>query len=98
MLQHILLKTAKQIEMNLKCSVKKNVKIQEIFPSRLANSINKLVLRTHLFIGFAINSREIFSVSESQCGLISIYFIGKHIRSHSIIMARGVNISMSWRK
>ena len=62
--------------------------IQEIFLSRLENPINKLVLRTRLFIGFATLSgniscalvclsdlqlsREIFPVSESQCELISI--------------------------
>ena len=32
-------------------------KIQEIFPSRLANLINKLMLCTHLFIGFRVLTR-----------------------------------------
>ena len=68
-------KNPKQIEMNLKCSVKKNViywlnhtdcQIQEIFPSRLANPINKLVLRTHLFIGFATLSRNISCIWKSM--------------------------------
>ena len=65
---HRLLKTSKQIEMNLKCSVIKNAtyllnhidfQIQEIFLSRLANPINKHVLRTRLFIGFATLSGNI---------------------------------------
>ena len=55
------------MEMNFKCSVKKNViywlihidfQIQEIFPERLANLINKRV--------------QIFPVSESQGELIAI--------------------------
>ena len=60
--------------MNLKCSVKKNViywlnpidlQIQEIFPSRLANPINKLVLRTLLFFGFATLSGNISCIWKS---------------------------------
>ena len=56
------------MEMHLKYYVKKNVmywlihtdfKMQEIFPSRLANPINKLALRTCLFIRFATLSGNI---------------------------------------
>ena len=65
---HRPLKASKQIKMNLKCSVIKNLiyclnhigfQIQEIFPSRLANPINKLMLRTRLFIRFATLSGNI---------------------------------------
>ena len=56
--------------------------MQEIFPSRLANPINKLVLHTRFFFFFFFFvvvflsdlqlSRKILPVSESQCELISI--------------------------
>ena len=39
--------------------------IQEIFPSRLANPINKLVLRIRLFIGFATLSGNISYICKS---------------------------------
>ena len=46
-------------------------KIQEIFPSRLANLINKLVLYSRLFIGFANLSGNISSILNSGC--INLY-------------------------
>ena len=82
MLQHRPLKTSKEIEMNLKPFVKKNVlywlnhidfHIQEIFPLKLANLINKLVLNTRLFIGFATLSGNIFCIWKSMW--INLYIL-----------------------
>ena len=81
MLQHRSLKTSKQREMILKWSVKKNsiyclihidFQIQEIFTPRLAHPIN--IRDAHSFFLSDLQlSREIFPVSESQCGLIAIF-------------------------
>ena len=49
--------------------------IQEIFPLRLANPINNLLLRTRFFqtlLDLQL-SREIFPVSEGQCVLLYVY-------------------------
>ena len=68
--------------MNLKCSMKKNViywlnhtdfQLQEIFSSRLANPINKLVIRTRLFIGLASLSGNISCIWKSM--LINLYIL-----------------------
>ena len=84
MLQQTLFKKSDRMELNLKCSMKKNViywiihidfQIQKIYPSRLANPINKLMLHTRLFIGFATLSGNISCIWKSMW--INHYFIPK---------------------